>query len=166
MTPNPYETPRADVEQDENLPVRPITGIFSGVLIDLGGTILVVSLINFFYAIYIASKGATAAEVQQILTTSDPSSALGMLNSLAGMVMSYLAGFYCLRISRGTNLRYPLILATIVLVIGLAAGLGWSDMNVFLLLGFSILTVVVTLLGGANALRQSAKVVMPPGAQK
>jgi hypothetical protein len=154
MPHNPYDAPGANVHQDENPPVRPITGIIIGLLIDLGGTIVVATLIGFLYAIAIASQGATAAEVESALTNPDPSSALGVLSSLAGMAMSYLAGFYCLRISRGTNLRYPLFLALIVFVVGVAAGLAWADMNVFLLLGLSALTVGVTLLGGASALRK------------
>jgi hypothetical protein len=154
MSHSPYDTPRADVQQNEELPVRPITGILIGVLIDLGGTILVVTLINFIFAIYIASQGATAVEVESALTNPDPASLLGVVNTLAGMGMSYLAGFYCLRISRGTNLRYPLFLALIVMAVGLAVGLAWGDMNMFLLLGLSALTVGVTLVGGANALRR------------
>lgn len=154
MPHDPYGAPRADVQLDEDLPVRPITGIVVGLLIDLGGSILVVTLINFVYAIAIASQGAGATEVERALTNPDPWSALGVVNTLAGMTMSYLAGFYCLRISRGTNLRYPLFLALIVFAVGLAAGLAWSDMNVFLLLGLSALTVGVTLLGGTNALRK------------
>jgi len=154
MSTNPYGTPRADVRRDENLPVRPITGIVVGLLIDLGGTILVVALINFVYAVYAASRGASVAELQAVLTNPDPWSALGIVDTLAGMGMSYLAGFYCLRISRGTNLRYPLFLALIVFVIGTAMGLAWSDMNVFLLFGLSALTIGVTLLGGASALEK------------
>jgi len=149
-----HDTPGADVKQDENLPVRPITGIVIGLLIDLGGTILVVTLINFLYAIYIASQGATASGIEAALTNPDPLSLLGVVNAIAGMAMSYLAGFYCLRISRGTNLRYPLFLALIVFAVGLAAALAWGDMNVFLLLVLSALTVGVTLIGGANALRK------------
>lgn len=154
MSHNPYDTPRADVLQKEELPVRPFAGILIGVLIDLGGTLLVVTLINFVYAISIASQGATSADVESVLTNPDPWSLLGLIDSIAGMAMSYLAGFYCLRISRGTNLRYPLFLALIVLAVGLATGLAWSDMNEFLLLGLSALTVGVTLLGGASALRR------------
>jgi len=151
---NPYDAPGTNVQQDENLPVRPITGIVAGVLIDLGGTIVVVTLISFIYAIIIASQGATAAEVQSALTNPDPSSLLGVIHTIAGLGMSYLAGFYCLRISRGTNLRYPLFLALIVFAVGAAVGLTWGDMNVFLLLVMSALTVGVTLLGGASALRK------------
>jgi len=151
---NPYDVPGVNVLQDENLPVRPITGIAAGVVIDLGGTVVIVTLINFLYAIAIASRGATAAEVESALTNPDPSSLIGLTSTLAGMLMSYLAGFYCLRISRGTNLRYPLFLALIVFAAGLAMGLAWSNMNVLLLLGMAALTVAVTLLGGASALRK------------
>lgn len=151
---NPYDAPGTNVQQDENLPVRPITGIVAGVFIDLGGTIVVVTLISLIYAIAIASQGATAAEVETALTNPDPSALLGLMHSLAGLGMSYLAGFYCLKISRGTNLRYPLFLSLIVFAVGLGAGLAWSNMNAFLLLGMSALTVGVTLLGGAGALRK------------
>jgi len=151
---NPYGAPGTNVQQDENLPVRPITGIVAGVLIDLGGTLVVVTLISFIYAIAIASQGATAAEVESALTIPDPSSLLGLMHSIAGLGMSYLAGFHCLRISRGTNLRYPLFLSLIVLAVGLGAGLTWGNMNVIVLLGLSALTVGVTLLGGASALRK------------
>lgn len=154
MSHNPYDAPGTNVQKDENLPVRPITGIVAGVLIDLGGTIAAVTLISFLYAVVIASQGATAAEVEGALTSADPTSLLGLMHSVAGLGMSYLAGFYCLRISRGTNLRYPLFLALIVMAVGLAMGLGWGDTNVVLLLGLSALTVGVTLLGGASALRK------------
>jgi hypothetical protein len=154
MSTNPYGTPGAQVQQEDDLPVRPITGVVIGLLIDLGGSIVVVTLINFVYAITLSSQGTSVAEVERALASADPGSALGAVNTLAGMAMSYLAGFYCLRISRGANLRYPLILALIVFAVGLAVGLAWTDMNVFLLLGLSALTVGVTLLGGANALRK------------
>lgn len=154
MSQNPYDAPAANLHQDEDLPVRPITGVVVGLLIDLGGTIVVVTLISFIFAIAIASRGATAAEVESALTNPDPASLLGLIHSLAGMSMSYLAGFYCLRISRGTNLRYALILALIVMAVGLAVGLAWGDIDVLLLLGLSALTVGVTLLGGASALRK------------
>jgi len=151
---NPYDAPGTNVQQDENLPERPITGIVAGVLIDLGGTLVVVTLIGFIYAIAIAAQGATAAQIESALANPDPSSLLGLTNTVAGLGMSYLAGFYCLRISRGTNLRYPLFLALIVLAVGLGVGLTWGNMNVLLLLGMSALTVGVTLLGGASALRK------------
>jgi len=154
MPHNPYDAPGTNVQQDEKLPVRPITGIVIGLLIDLGGTIVVVTLISFIYAIIIAAQGATAAEVESALTNPDPSALPGLINTIAGLGMSYLAGFYCLRISRGTNLRYPLFLSLIVLAVGLAMGLAWGNMNVFLLMGMSALTVGVTLLGGASALRK------------
>jgi hypothetical protein len=78
------------------------------------------------------------------------------MHTLAGLGMSYLAGFCCLRISRGTNLRYPLVLAAIVLVLTIGAGVAWNLMDLFTLLGLSALTVGATLLGGAMALRRQS----------
>jgi hypothetical protein len=150
---NPYESPRADVQQDETLPVRPIHGIVIGLLIDLGGTILATTVITFAYAIAIGAQGASAAEIESALTSADPTSALGAMHTLVGLGMSYVAGFYCLRISRGTNLRYPLILGAIVLALTIAAGAAWNLMDLSTLLGLGVLTVAVTLLGGVMALR-------------
>jgi hypothetical protein len=75
------------------------------------------------------------------------------MHTLVGLGMSYVAGFYCLRISRGTNLRYPLILGAIVLALTIAAGAAWNLMDLSTLLGLGVLTVAVTLLGGVMALR-------------
>jgi hypothetical protein len=151
---NPYDAPGTNLQQDENLPVRPITGIVAGVLIDLGGTIVAVTLISLLYAVVIASQGATAAEVESALAHPDPTSPLGLAQGVAGLGMSYLAGFYCVRISRGTNLRYALFLALIVMAVGLGVDLAWGEANVILLLGLSALTVGATLVGGASALRK------------
>jgi hypothetical protein len=156
MPHNPYEMPRSDVQQNEALPVRPVRGILIGLLIDLGGSILAVTAITFAYAIYIGTRGASASEIEGALTSTDPTSVLGAMHTLAGLGMSYLAGFYCLRISRGTNLRYPLVLAAIVLVLTISAGVAWNLMDLLTLLGLSALTVGATLLGGAMALRRQS----------
>jgi len=153
MSNNPYVAPQSHVQQHEDLPVRPVKGIVIGLLIDLGGSILAVALISFAYATYIGSQGASASEIESAMTSTDLFSPLGLMNTVAGMAMSYLAGFYCLRISRGTNLRYPLILAAIVLALGLGVGLAWETTNVFLLLSLAALGFGATLFGGAKALR-------------
>jgi hypothetical protein len=156
MPHNPYETPRSDVQQNETLPVRPVRGILVGLLIDLGGSILAVAAMTFAYAIYIGTQGASASEIESAFTNTDPSSALGALNTVAGLGMSYLAGFFCLRISRGTNLRYPMVLATILLVLTVGTGVAWNLMDLFTLLALSTLSFGLTLLGGAVALRARA----------
>jgi hypothetical protein len=156
MPHNPYETPRSDVQQNETLPVRPVRGILVGLLIDLGGSILAVAAMTFAYAIYIGTQGASASEIESAFTNTDPSSALGALNTVAGLGMSYLAGFFCLRISRGTNLRYPMVLAIILLVLTVGTGVAWNLMDLFTLLALSTLSFGLTLLGGAVALRARA----------
>ena len=153
MSHNPYETPRSDLQQNETLPVRPVRGILIGLLIDLGGSILAATAISFAYAIYIGTQGASASEIESAFTNTDPSSALGAMHTVAGLGMSYLAGFVCLRISRGTNLRYPMVLALILLVLTVGTGVAWNLMDLFTLLALSALSFGSTLLGGAVALQ-------------
>jgi hypothetical protein len=156
MPHNPYETPRSDVQRNEALPVRPVRGILIGLLIDLGGSILAVAAMTFAYAIYIGTQGASAAEIESAFTSTDPTSALGALHTLAGLGMSYLAGFFCLRISRGMNLRYPMVLAIILLVLTVGTGVAWNLMDLSTLLALAALSFGSTLLGGAVALRARA----------
>ena len=151
MTNNPYESPDSDVNKSEKHRARPIRAIVFGVIIDIGGTIVGVVILTIVYVAILASSGATQDEVDRVLSTAKPTTFFGFVTAMWGVFMSFIAGFYCVRISRAIDWRYPATLALLVFIIGIAMAGGTMDS--FILYLWSFFSVGATFYGAARAMR-------------
>jgi len=145
MSSDPYKTPLSDVTLTEYFPQRPVRGIITGLLVDIGGTIITSLIIVFTYGIILGITGRSVEEIERLTTNYDPLSPIGIVASVFGLIMSYIAGYVCAKVSRARNLRYPTILATIIFILGTLVS--WGGIDIFLLLVMGLVGFAVTLLG-------------------
>jgi len=152
MPTDPYKAPDADLEVVEDLPPRPVRGIVFGLIIDFVGTFLLAFLASVIYAFVLAASGVPVSELEASMTNTGPTSLYGIVLTLLGLSMSYVAGFYCTKISRARNYRYPGIMAGISVVLGTL--LSWGTTGILMLLVLNILGVSFVLLGARTYLRR------------
>ena len=72
MSTDPYKVPDSDLEIHEELPSRPIRGIVFGLIIDLGGTILIVIISIFIHSVILAAGGASQSEIENLVMSPEP----------------------------------------------------------------------------------------------
>lgn len=152
MSSDPYKTPDSDVTQNEPFSPRPVRGIIIGLLVDLGGTIITSLIILLIYGIILGITGGGAEAIERLTTNYDPYSPIGIVISIFGLLMSYIAGYVCAKVSRAQNLTYPSILATIVFIVGTITV--WNTVNILLLLIMGLAGIAVTLLGARKYLKK------------
>jgi len=155
MATDPYKAPDAELEIDRDLPPRPVRGIAFGLIIDIGGTILVTFIATIIYGFLLISGGASQTEIQNLVSNMGPTTLFGFINAVLGTLMSFVGGFYCAKISRARNYRYPGIMASISVVLGLV--FGWNTMGIMLLVVFSMTTAAAVLLGARTWLKRSSR---------
>ncbi|MFZ5756787.1 MAG: hypothetical protein ACOY3X_07780 [Pseudomonadota bacterium] len=97
---NPYQPPGSDPSVPDNTPGPLWKAVLFGVLVDLGGTLLSAMALLFVTAVIMAMNGASEAEITRYSQTLDPWSGLGLLMTMAGLVMSVLGGYVCARTAR------------------------------------------------------------------
>lgn len=152
MTTDPYKPPDSDLDVPETLPPRPVRGILIGLVIDLGGTILLVFISSIIYGVVLASGGASQSEIESSITNMGPDSIFGIVNTILGLLMSFIGGFYCARIARAKDYLYPGIMAAILFLLSII--LGWGTMSLILLVSLSMASVVAIMLGARIHLAQ------------
>ena len=152
MSTNPYKKPDSNLETHEELPSRPVRGIILGLVIDLGGTIVLVIISTIIYSFVLVSGGASQGEIESLTKGFEPTSTFGMINIILGLFMSFIGGMYCAKIARSKNYLYPGIMASISFVISIVSA--WGTVANYLLMILSTTTVVAVLLGARMHLRQ------------
>ena len=158
MTPtNPYEAPLADLTPPEtDLPVRPVRGILLGLVVDFGGTLVGAIVLGIVFSAVWLSQGVPQSQFQDRLQAADdPTTGFGFAALVLGLVCSWAGGWVCVRVSRGSDLRYPAIQAALASVVGLVFGAG--TVAPLQLVVLSALSVVAILLGGWIALQGRAR---------
>jgi hypothetical protein len=153
MTSDPYKTPRSDVSSNDQLPQRPVLGIFVGCLVDIGGTIIGMIIIGVVYGIILGATGGNVEDIESLTTNYSPFSLLGIAFGVFGLAMSYIAGYICAKVSRAINLKYPMIMASIIFVLGTLVT--WGGEDVFFLLLIGLAGFAVTLLGARKYIKSN-----------
>lgn len=157
MTDNPYQTPEADLQGPGGLPKRPVRGVVYGLLVDLGGTILIGIIAVLGYGAMLLVTGVELQEASEriaALESMPPYTPISLALNGLGLLMSYLGGYTCLRVSRASGLGIAVILAIITTGLGLA--LIENTPNPGFDLSVGAIAFVATLLGGRAGLRRNA----------
>ena len=154
MSGNPYEAPESELTPEDlpPLPPRPFRGNLAGSLADYLGTaiaFILVYLITLTIAIF---RGAPLDEFGDVIFPERYLDFLGLAQFVIGFSMSMLGGYLCIRISRGTNYRYPLYQAVIITLYSLAEAS--FEVPVLDVLRMTALNTMATLLGARIALRR------------
>ncbi len=145
QSPNPFSPPTSKVVVADRPQPRPIKAVIVGALIDIGGTLVVGTAVGVAFTVVLASRGLSVEQIEQELTNVDPGSAIGLLSSLLGALISLGAGYVCARIAGAREYLAGAILATLSLAFGLALGGAYYSAAEHLILGS--LTVAAVMLG-------------------
>jgi hypothetical protein len=119
MSDNHYTPPEAVVADQAPLPGSPVKAIALGMLVDIGGTIAVGSVISIVYAIVLAQQGMTQEQVMEAMQDAPILSTYGLISTVVGLAFSVLGGYVCARIVKRSELRMGAIMAAISTVLGL-----------------------------------------------
>ena len=145
QSPNPFSPPTSKVTVADRTRPRPIKAVIVGAIIDIGGTLVVGTAVGVAFTVVLASKGLSVEQIERELTNIDPGSAIGLLSSLLGALISFAAGYVCARIAGAREYRAGAILATLSLAFGLVLGGAYYSAAEHLILGS--LTIGSVMLG-------------------
>ncbi len=143
--PNPFSPPNSKIVMVDKTQPRPVKAVIVGVLIDIGGSLAAGIVVAIAFSVVLASRGLSVEQIEQELTNIDSGSAVGLLSSLLGGVISLCAGYVCARIAGIREYRTGTILAAASSCFGLVMGSGYYSTVEQLALG--ALTVASVMLG-------------------
>jgi hypothetical protein len=144
MPTDPYATPKA-ASTDERLPGGPVKAVLVGLAIDVGGSIVLSTVLAITYGVMLARSGMTAEQIAQAIATPEPTSFLSILGYVLGCALSILGGFVCARIARRRDYKLGAILGAISAVLGLA--MAYGQYSLIENLGLTALTFASVMLG-------------------
>ncbi|MEJ2591080.1 MAG: hypothetical protein P8178_06735 [Candidatus Thiodiazotropha sp.] len=124
MNGNLYAPPKSDVSVVDGKPGSLLRAVAVGTLIEIVGTFIAGLLIGLVYGVVMASRGVSPEAMQAMLEHLDPGSGFVWISSLAGALVSLLAGYVCARIANTLSYRPALILAGISCTLGTLTGIG------------------------------------------
>lgn len=143
--PNPYLPPQAPVSDRDRPRGKPVKGIVSGILVDLGGTTVAGFVLMFVWGVWLASSGADAGQIQEAVQNVDPFSGIALLGYAVGAAFSCFGGYVAARVARETELMCAAAVAVVSCLTGIA--MAW-DFPAWLHAILAALTFASVLLGG------------------
>lgn len=120
---NPYHAPGSRLP----VPTPPVEGpvwraVLVGLLLDVGGSVLIVALTSAAYAALLFSGNASEDDVFRALGNEDPMATHNLIASAGALAMSYVAGRIACRIAGLNAARAVTIIVVILSVLGLLLG--------------------------------------------
>jgi len=135
-------------EYNGNSVSAPIMGLIIGLLIDIGGSMLLSSMIYSAYSVYSIVNGIPHETVNSIKSIQEYlSKPHFVISSILGSFLSVLAGFVCSRIAQTKTMKLAYIMATISFIIAFA--LSYSTYPVMLIIILSAISYVLLIIGYA-----------------
>ena len=116
---NPFSPPSAAGSATAPRRGSPVWAVSAGVLTDIGGSLLVGTLISIVAAALLIAGGTPPERVESAMVDPDPTSWLSIFGYFVGCVFSFLGGYVCARIARHAEYRLASVLAAIVVAFGL-----------------------------------------------
>ncbi len=152
MTENPYNSPNSDVESD-NKSHRPGSiwkGVLFGGLADIGGTMVISTIIAIIYLMQIWSPDMTPEKIEEVMNlygedSSNFNNIWSFIGLGFGLGFSVLGGYVCAIFARERWKKAALILAAILSGYGLYIGIEIYQLGVILAL--TLLSVMATYFG-------------------
>ena len=145
-----YQSSVANVDRTADQERRPVRGILISFVVDVGGTFMGIAVMAIIYVGILTYNGKTRSEIDHLLSASDPMTLFNIMIALWGVLMSFIGGFICVRISRARDYNYPIVLATLVFVFGIVTS--WAALEIYEILFWSTLSFGATMLGAQRAL--------------
>jgi type III secretory pathway component EscS len=155
MPDSPYAPPNSelgDVPQEAGSPVKALT---LGFLTDIGGTIVISTVLSIVFSLIWANQGVSLEQVTARLQDQSLSNPVALIGNVLGTLFSYLGGFVCARIVRRSEMRYAAILAVLNVLVGMAISPSATS-PAWLALSYGA-SIAAILLGGAHARAKNRK---------
>jgi len=119
---SPYAAPASEVEVFEERKGAPWKGIVLGLLTDIGGSIVLSTLIVTVIAMIMTSHGVDQNEMRTLVLGPERSLFITAALYGTGLLFSVLGGFVCARIVKQSELKWGAVMAVLSTLIGLAMG--------------------------------------------
>jgi hypothetical protein len=148
---NPYEPPRANLQQPNRTPGSVPKAVAVGVFIDITGTLIMAFAASILYSIVLGVQGYTTEQIQSAFEEVKPFTAFHTIMTLLGMLVSAFAGYQCARSANRPDYLAPGIVALISCALGAAISAGAYSLRELVVL--CALTVIAVLCGAARHVR-------------
>jgi hypothetical protein len=122
MEPNIYSPPQSDVSVKNAEPGSIRRAVTIAVLIDIGGTILISFALMVLYGIYLGLNGVTPQEISTAISEISPWSALGIVATVIGCLISVYSGYKCSEIANQNSYKATIMTACIGVTFGVLIG--------------------------------------------
>jgi hypothetical protein len=120
---NPYGAPGSRLPAPAPLEAGPVwRAVIVALLLDIGGSILIVALTAAAYAALLFSSNAGEDEVFRALGNEDPMAVHNLVSSAGALLMSYVSGRIACRIAGLNAARAVTIIVVVLSVLGLLLG--------------------------------------------
>lgn len=120
MSLNPYTPPESSVADQPRPPGSPWKAIGLGLLTDIGGTMVGITLLYIVYGIMMGSQGMSPEEMEAAAHGQFLESGLATVGTLIGLGFSVAGGYVCARIARRSELMFGAIQGVLSNVLGFA----------------------------------------------
>lgn len=142
MSDKPYAPPQASVGVPGEVQGAPVKAVLYGLLVDIGGTIMITTVMSMMYGLMLLRTDLSQAEIERMLMNLDPFSTYGLLMSGAGLLCSFWGGYVCALYSRQHILRDTAVLATLSVIVGvLLSGDTYTSLQHLLLAALGIAAI-------------------------
>lgn len=156
MSGNLYDPPRSDVSKREiSEPGSPYKAFIAGLAIEIIGSILVGSIVGVIYGVIQASGGMSPQDIEKSLQFIDPGSPFFLTLAISGLLVSVMAGYVCMSITRTDSFKTVYILGSASLLLSLISSMDFAAVGIMLILALASFAAVV--FGGYLKYRSIAK---------
>ena len=164
MSINPFKPPETDSTKNPLPPATPgspLKAVLMGLAVDIGGSVLIGIAITVVYATQLHDKGLSDNDMREALGHMPHDTALYVVGTLLGLLMSLLGGYTCARIVRRDEYRSGLVMTACSALFGLAVG-AHPNVDEMLLL-MTITSVACNLLGVKFGAEHNRRAEAPGG---
>lgn len=116
---NPFSPPSAAASALAHRRGSPFWAVSAGVLTDIGGSLLVGTLMSIVAAAVLVAGGTPPEQVEAAMLEPDPTSWFSIFGYFVGCAFSFLGGYVCSRIARHAEYHLAGVLAVLVVSFGL-----------------------------------------------
>jgi len=117
-SPNPDSRPREPVAEISDIEVgSPIKAIIFGLLVGIGGSTIFGIICGAAYGASLAASGKTAEQIVLAAYRIQPDSWVFIASTGVGCMFSILGGYVCARLSKQSEYRFGLILASLTMLL-------------------------------------------------
>jgi len=142
---NPYAPPDAKLADPAAGPGSAAKAVAIGLAVDIGGTTIATVILALAYGIVLGALGASAEEIEAVITNVPTDSGFFYMVALGGLAFSMLGGFVCARIAKRSELKLGAILAAISAGLGLA--LGGDETQLGTMISLTLLGIAAVIAG-------------------